>query len=98
MSFLSSRLTGFHEKQLAVVSLDLPTSHMALSGKGGSDFTGAMLRAINGMMLDMLIAERITRYIAGDRMKVKRSVTFVTAAFPRHKLFKRQAVKKMINL
>lgn len=87
-----------NEKQLAVVSLDLPTSHMALSGKGGSDFTGAMLRAINGMMLDMLIAERITRYIAGDRMKEKRSVTFVTAAFPRHKLFKRQAVKKMINL
>lgn len=45
-----------NEKQLAVVSLDLPTSHMALSGKGGSDFTGAMLRAINGMMLDMLAA------------------------------------------
>lgn len=46
------------DKNLVVVSLDLPTSHMALAaGAGaGDEFTRAMLKAINGMMLDMLAA------------------------------------------
>ncbi|MDS6630471.1 recombinase family protein [Klebsiella michiganensis] len=43
------------EKHLVVVSLDLPTSHMALATHAGDDFTLAMLKAINGMMLDMLV-------------------------------------------
>lgn len=44
------------EKQLSVISLDLPTSHVALEKHVNDDFTAAMLRAINGMMLDMLAA------------------------------------------
>ena len=44
------------EKHLVVVSLDLPTSHMALATHAGDDFTLAILKAINGMMLDMLAA------------------------------------------
>ncbi|CDM92151.1 recombinase family protein [Xenorhabdus bovienii] len=44
------------EKHLVVVSLDLPTSHMALTASAGDEFTHAMLKAINGMMLDMLAA------------------------------------------
>ncbi len=39
-----------------VISLDLPTSHAALSQDTKDDFTGAMLKAINNMMLDMLAA------------------------------------------
>jgi len=42
------------EKHLVVVSLDLPTSHIALTASAGDEFTQAMLKAINGMMLDML--------------------------------------------
>lgn len=44
------------EKNLVVVSLDLPTSHMALISPAGDEFTRAMLKAVNGMMLDMLAA------------------------------------------
>ncbi len=44
------------EKHLVVVSLDLPTSHMALTAIAGDEFSQAMLKAINGMMLDMLAA------------------------------------------
>ncbi|MCU6275484.1 recombinase family protein [Morganella morganii] len=44
------------EKNLVVVSLDLPTSHMALTSHAGDEFTRAMLKAVNGMMLDMLAA------------------------------------------
>lgn len=44
------------EKYLSVISLDLPTSHVALEKHVSDDFTAAMLRAINGMMLDMLAA------------------------------------------
>jgi len=39
---------------LKIVSVDLPTSHSALSNDTGDDFTGLMLKAINNMMLDML--------------------------------------------
>jgi DNA invertase Pin-like site-specific DNA recombinase len=43
---------------LTVVSLDLPTSYMALEPvkKGMEDFTRAVLTAVNNMMLDMLVA------------------------------------------
>lgn len=44
------------EKQLKVISLDLPTSHDAISAHASDEFTNAMLRAINNMMLDMLAA------------------------------------------
>lgn len=44
------------EKNLVVVSLDLPTSHMALTSSAGDEFTRAMLKEVNGMMLDMLAA------------------------------------------
>jgi DNA invertase Pin-like site-specific DNA recombinase len=42
-------------KQVRVVALDLPTSWMLLSGSK-DDFSGRMLAALNGMMLDMLAA------------------------------------------
>ncbi|NUL39717.1 recombinase family protein [Kosakonia sacchari] len=44
------------EKDLSVISLDLPTSHIALTKAASDDFTKSMLRAVNGMMLDMLAA------------------------------------------
>lgn len=44
------------DKHLFVISLDLPTSHIALEKHASDEFTGAMLRAVNGMMLDMLAA------------------------------------------
>ncbi|EOF6004814.1 recombinase family protein [Salmonella enterica] len=44
------------DKQLAIVSLDLPTSHLALSCAVSDDFTRSMLKAVNSMMLDMLTA------------------------------------------
>jgi len=43
-------------KGVKVVALDLPTSHTFLSTTGELDFTGLVLKAINGMMLDMLAA------------------------------------------
>ncbi|QWZ55583.1 MULTISPECIES: recombinase family protein [Gammaproteobacteria] len=44
------------EKQLAIVSPELPTSWVALQGDSGSDFTSTILQAVNGMLLDMLAA------------------------------------------
>lgn len=44
------------KKKLKVISLDLPTSHMALVPTASDDFTAAVLKAINGMMMDMLAA------------------------------------------
>lgn len=69
--FSSNRLTDFsrldeegsqklkrliQDKNLVVASLDLPTSHMALAAGAADEYTQAMLKAINGMMLDMLAA------------------------------------------
>ncbi|HFQ5013279.1 TPA: recombinase family protein [Vibrio vulnificus] len=45
-----------HEKELKVISLDLPTSHIAFSPQITDEFTGSMIKAINGMMMDMLAA------------------------------------------
>ena len=50
------------DKQLAVVSQDLPTSHVALTSVASvasvasDEFTRSMLKVVNGMMLDMLAA------------------------------------------
>lgn len=44
------------EKELKVISLDLPTSHIALSPQITDEFTGLMIKAINSMMMDMLAA------------------------------------------
>lgn len=41
---------------LRVVSLDLPTSHTALTVDANDDFTGRMIDAVNSMLLDMLAA------------------------------------------
>ncbi|ENV1282009.1 recombinase family protein [Vibrio cholerae] len=45
-----------HEKELKVISLDLPTSHVAFSPQITDEFTGSMIKAINSMMMDMLAA------------------------------------------
>lgn len=45
-----------HEKELKVISLDLPTSHVAFSPQISDEFTGSMIKAINSMMMDMLAA------------------------------------------
>ncbi|MFM2586631.1 recombinase family protein [Vibrio campbellii] len=45
-----------NKKELKVISLDLPTSHIALSAQMTDEFTSSMLKAINNMMMDMLAA------------------------------------------
>ncbi|WP_126758320.1 recombinase family protein [Escherichia coli] len=45
-----------HAKELKVISLDLPTSHIAFSPQITDEFTGSMIKAINSMMMDMLAA------------------------------------------
>ncbi|ODQ00636.1 recombinase family protein [Salinivibrio sp. DV] len=55
------------EKNLKVIALDLPTSHLALSEQATDSFTQAMLSAINGMMIDMLAA--ISRKDYEDRRR-----------------------------
>ncbi|CZF80998.1 recombinase family protein [Grimontia marina] len=59
-----------HEKDLKVISLDLPTSHAALVSPLSDEFTSSMLRAINNMMLDMLAA--IARKDYQDRRRRQR--------------------------
>ncbi|MFW3616222.1 recombinase family protein [Billgrantia antri] len=41
---------------LRVVSIDLPTSHTAMTVSASDDFTGRMLDAVNAMLMDMLAA------------------------------------------
>ena len=55
------------DKQLSVVSLDLPTSYLALNNSVTDSFTHSMLKAINAMMLDMLAA--ISRKDYEDRRR-----------------------------
>lgn len=45
-----------HEKSLSIISLDLPTNHIALSRSSTDDFSRSMLRAVNNMLLDILAA------------------------------------------
>jgi DNA invertase Pin-like site-specific DNA recombinase len=46
------------DKEVRVVSLDLPTSHQFMTQRGSAadSFTSRMLGAINDMLLDMLAA------------------------------------------
>ncbi len=45
-----------NKKELKVISLDLPTSHIAFSPQITDEFTGSMIKTINNMMMDMLAA------------------------------------------
>ncbi len=45
-----------HKKELKVISLDLPNSHITFSPQITDEFTGSMINAINSMMMDMLAA------------------------------------------
>ena len=58
------------QKQLAIVSPELPTSWVALQGDSGSEFTSAILQAVNGMLLDMLAA--VARKDYDDRRRRQR--------------------------
>lgn len=44
------------EKELSIVSPELPTSWIAMDSLIGNSFTGAIVRAVNAMLLDMLAA------------------------------------------
>lgn len=44
------------KKELKVISLDLPTSHITFSPQITDEFTSSMVNAINSMMMDMLAA------------------------------------------
>lgn len=56
-----------NKKRLKIVSLDLPTSHLAFSAHSTDEFTSSMLNAINNMMMDMLAA--IARKDYSDRRR-----------------------------
>lgn len=43
-------------KGLRIVALDLPTSHQGMRTSDGDEFTGRMLAAINGMLVEMMAA------------------------------------------
>jgi DNA invertase Pin-like site-specific DNA recombinase len=43
-------------KGLRIVALDLPTSHQGMKDIDGDEFTGRMLQAVNGMMIEMMAA------------------------------------------
>lgn len=52
------------QKRLKIISLDLPTSHMAITVSGQKDeFTESILRAVNGMLLDTLAAMARKDYV-----------------------------------
>lgn len=44
------------DKRLKIVSPELPTSWVALSNPGDTEFTSTIVKAVNGMLLDMLAA------------------------------------------
>ena len=56
-----------YEIELKVISLDLPTSHIALAPEISDEFTSSMIKAINNMMMDMLAA--ISRKDYEDRRR-----------------------------
>ena len=57
---LRQRIT---EKGLQIVSVDLPTSHMVFNQQTLDDVTGAILKAVGSMMLDMFAAFAHKDYI-----------------------------------
>ncbi len=83
-----------HEKSLSIISLDLPTSHIALSKSSTDDFTRSMLRAVNNMMLDMLAA--IARKDYEDRRR--RQMEGITSAREKGKYRGRLADKEKHEL
>lgn len=44
------------DKGLTIVAMDLPTSHIAFSDKAGDDLTTSIMKAVNGMLIDILAA------------------------------------------
>lgn len=48
--------TAIDAKGLRIVALDLPTSHQGMGVAAGDEFTGRMLAAINGMLVEMMAA------------------------------------------
>ena len=56
-----------YQKELKVISLDLPTSHIAFAPQITDEFTSSMIKAINNMMMDMLAA--ISRKDYQDRRR-----------------------------
>lgn len=65
--------TVIQDKGVKVVSLDLPTSLMAMTAKQGNvgdDFHGRIVESINNMMLDMLAA--VARKDYDDRIRRQR--------------------------
>jgi len=71
---MKTRIKG---KGITVVSLDLPTSHTVLTKAGATDdFTKGMIKAVNGMLLDMLAV--VARKDYEDRRR--RQAEGITAA------------------
>ncbi len=68
-------------KQVRIVALDLPTSWSL--AKGDDEFTGRMLAAVNGMLLDMLAA--IARKDYEDRRRRQAEGTAKAKAAGRYK-------------
>lgn len=86
------------EKNLVVVSLDLPTSHMALTSPVGDEFTRAMLKSVNGMMLDMLAAIARKDYEDRRRRQKEGIVKAKAAGKYRGRRADEQLHKKIIEL
>lgn len=86
------------DKSLVVVSLDLPTSHMALTSPAGDEFTRAMLKAVNGMMLDMLAAIARKDYEDRRRRQKEGIVKAKAAGKYRGRRADEQLHKKIIEL
>ncbi|MEH6454840.1 MAG: recombinase family protein [Cocleimonas sp.] len=59
--------TSIRTKGINIVSLDLPTSHITLLEKGNDDFMGAVLKAMNTMLLDILAAVSYKEYVERER-------------------------------
>ena len=78
---------------LKVISMDLPTSLVALSNQVGDEFTNSMLRAINNMMLNMLAA--IARKDYQDRRR--RQVEGIIKAKDEGKYRDRRLIKLFIK-
>ncbi|MDF5517261.1 recombinase family protein [Vibrio parahaemolyticus] len=52
-----------NQKEIRVVSLDLPTSHMCLSPDFDDEFTRVIIRGLNGLLMDVLAASSHRDYL-----------------------------------
>jgi DNA invertase Pin-like site-specific DNA recombinase len=59
--------SAIRNKGIHIVSLDLPTSHIALNEKYEEDFMDSVLKAINTMLLDILAAVSYKEYVERER-------------------------------